>query len=594
MKSTVSSADFVAWLITQKNSHGKLYLERVAKMYSRYLKTAPPKLDIPLTEHERNVYACLTVESFDKLRKIFRAAPNYKKVNEYGHQTFSAGLNCYARYLEHLANFTNKDLLDKVKYMQTKTLSDDEETAILMVLEEKFSNGFQFDSPIQLGRLRKFTLDCFDIELSHTDETLIKSVKSFGTEFEGKIYIITEDTKNRIKGLADNYFAKGAKVIFYEAFFAAHENRLFETSVRTEEMLKGIFRKLYPNLIFTLTYFGLADITVNDVITNEILRIWGDVTFLTYSQISEQLRYIPYHRIKFALGQNGDFIINRRGSSESDGECIHISKIHITDIEKEEIRTSVNQTCLVHRYASLNDLDISEIEENNYGLSTAAIHTAIYQLCFNGSYGDYNRRGKILTRKGENIDALYIIKEYCLTQDRITLNELLALEVELTGEQHRWIPMQAGYDTMIRIDKQTFIADKYLDFDNDGIDIAIEYFLHGGEYSPLKAVINFAMFPHCGEAWNLFLLESYVRRFSKNFRFDTRSVNSKGVGAIVRQYSRLTYDDIMVDVVAQSGIILNAQNILNYLLENGLISQRRHKDIDGLISRTKTIRERGN
>lgn len=93
---------FVTWLITQKNAHGTLYLERVAWQYVRYLKTAPKKLDISLSAEERNVFACVRIAEFDELHDFFLAAPNFKTVNENGHQSFSAGMKAYRRYLESL------------------------------------------------------------------------------------------------------------------------------------------------------------------------------------------------------------------------------------------------------------------------------------------------------------------------------------------------------------------------------------------------------------------------------------------------------------------------------------------------------------
>jgi hypothetical protein len=99
----VNPDDFVTWLIMQINARGTLFLERVARKYSQYLRSAPPKLDIPLMADKRDVYTVRTTEEFDRLCEIFFAAPNFKQVNEYGHQTFSAGLKAYRWYLESLA-----------------------------------------------------------------------------------------------------------------------------------------------------------------------------------------------------------------------------------------------------------------------------------------------------------------------------------------------------------------------------------------------------------------------------------------------------------------------------------------------------------
>lgn len=94
--------DFIAWLTTQRNTNGTLYLERVAKTYARYLKTTPLKLDIPLSTDKREVFTCTTMEKFDELWNIFLTAPNYKTVNQSGHQSFSAGMRAYRRYLYNL------------------------------------------------------------------------------------------------------------------------------------------------------------------------------------------------------------------------------------------------------------------------------------------------------------------------------------------------------------------------------------------------------------------------------------------------------------------------------------------------------------
>ena len=93
---------FVAWLITQTNSHGSFYLERVSRQYARYLRTQPLKLIIPISQEERNVFACKTVESFERLYKVFLSAPNFREVNLQGHQSFSAGLSAYRRYVSYI------------------------------------------------------------------------------------------------------------------------------------------------------------------------------------------------------------------------------------------------------------------------------------------------------------------------------------------------------------------------------------------------------------------------------------------------------------------------------------------------------------
>lgn len=86
----------------QTNSHGSLYLERVARQYARYLRTQPTKLINSLAQDARSVYLCQSVQQFEKMYQVFLASPNYKEVNSQGHQSFSAGLVAYGRYIRYL------------------------------------------------------------------------------------------------------------------------------------------------------------------------------------------------------------------------------------------------------------------------------------------------------------------------------------------------------------------------------------------------------------------------------------------------------------------------------------------------------------
>ena len=131
----INPDDFIAWLITQQNARGSLYLERVARHYARYLRTAPPKLDITLLQNERDVFDCNTIAKFDELQKAFLAATNYKAVNENGHQSFSAGMKAYRRYLEYLEQQSkNTEGKEKTKMVAiTTTVADRANTTVRRV-----------------------------------------------------------------------------------------------------------------------------------------------------------------------------------------------------------------------------------------------------------------------------------------------------------------------------------------------------------------------------------------------------------------------------------------------------------------------------
>lgn len=725
--STIDPEDVVAWLITQPNANGTLYLENVVRQYMGALRTAPAKLKISVNLADRNVFSYHTPEELTANWKIFKAAPNYKQVNSSTSGAFSAALNCYMRYLQHLAvknqagrqedesmklsgthliqnklsikdklyvdlknpeqykntipvscvingapikihkkpswekllaaitakfisenNPAINELRTKPLYSQTpngqktsavpflssrkiydqsiwveymysggwinvgfsvptiiriiqllcercgvdsnnvliESVYQNEITVddvfVTRILSDRFSNGYRLNSPIEMARFRSFAAEDLGKQLTLSDEELKACIAACGTNYEGKIYSVSTETKGRIKELAEDYFAEGAQVIFFAEFYAKNENRLFEASVVSEDMLIDILRRIFPKLSFTQTYFGHTDDPVSAVLESEILRIWGDDVLLTYEQLTERLQYIPLDRIKFALAQNGDFIWS---SVET---YSHVSQIEITDEEWEAIDAAAVRECNTHGYVSIKDLPFGEIEERNYELSVTAIHNAVYRICLSDKF---DKKGKIVTRKGDVFDALTIMKEYCRTVDNCSLDDLLSFEKELTGESHRWIPMEAGNTTMVRIDKDTYVADRYVRFNADLVDEAIELAVKGN-YLPLKSFTTFGAFPDCGQTWNLFLLESYCRRFSRKFRFDAPSVNSRNAGAVIRKSCVMDYTEIMADAVANADIPLKDTAVGKFLSDNGYTGRSTTAKAGEIIYKAKAIRER--
>jgi len=452
---------------------------------------------------------------------------------------------------------------------------------IRMIVLERYKNGFRLESAIELARLRSFLSSDLVGDVSLSDDELESLISVSGVLFEGKIYIVSEHTKDEIMKMAEDYLESGARIIFYEEFYSKNEFWLFNECIVSMEMLNGIFRLLMPSLTFTQTYFGYMDLSVNSAIESEALRVWGDDILLNYEQVAERLPYIPRERIRNALGQNNDFLWN---SAET---FTHMSKFDITVYECALIRETAQRECGLHRYISLTDLPLSDVVLRNHDLSMTAIHTAVFKACLSENF---ERRGKIITPKGAKIDVYSLLMEFCLSRDRCTLEDMYEFEKDLTGEICRTLTLQAGYNIMVRIDENTFIANKHLNFDNAETDRAIDFFLKD-EYIPLRAINTFAIFPNCGQPWNLFLLESYVRRFSDVFRFETTSITNNSIGCIVRRSSKLTYDGILADAVARSNIMLSEDAIADYLYVNGYRSRRLKSNLTGLISRAKSIRE---
>lgn len=456
--------------------------------------------------------------------------------------------------------------------------------AVSDVLLAHFPNGFRADSPIELMRFRSYAADDSTSRIPDVDGDLKKAIRLCGILFDGKVYVVGKETESRLKEEINAEIAWGTEIIYYASFYSRHERWLFVGSVISKGMLKEVLKTLYPAYQYRANYFSTKRNNGPElsIIRNEILRVWNGDTLLNYEQISERLPYIPLDKIKYVLALNGEFIWN------STEVYTHIGMFDISDEERAEIEDYVAAACRTVGYASISDLPFGEIKDHNYELTHTAIHNAVFAIVLAGKY---DKHGKIITRKGDTLDVLTIMKERFRSIDKCSLQDLLDLERDLTGATYPWIALEVGYAVLVRIAEDAFVGEKYVYFDIDGIDETLDLFVTG-QYLPLKNITTFAAFPHCGQVWNLFLLESYCRRFSRRYRFEALTVNSRNSGAIVLKDCGFTYTEIMADAIAGSDVELKKMNVLEFLCNSGYIGKKNYSKTDELITQAKILRER--
>lgn len=602
----INPDDMVAWLMTQPSAKGVLYDEGEARQYIDALRSAPVKLAIPAVMRGMNVFACRTPAEFGACWEVFRTATNYRQVNNTMSGMLSSALICYMRYLQGLADGFHADEPELVVVEVVDEPLDTPESPpidpgcptpaarlrpmpraalkkqLTRMLSARFQNGFRLNSPIELARFRSFSAEDFDGELALSDEDLRTRIAACGMDFEGKIFVIPNNAKRKIQTLIEKCLFDGTRVVYFTEFYGKNEQWLLEANIVSSDMLAVILRELFPDLSHKKDCFGYVNSSIAGILESEILRAWGEDMLLDYGQLAERLPYIPVERIKQTLGQNGDFIWN------SIGTYSHISRIEITDGEREAIQATAARTCAARGYASIADLLPEEIAERYYELSATAVYNAAYRICL---VDGFDMRGRIVTRKGEVFDTLTLMKEYCLSIDACSLDELSLYQEELTGNSQLGISVEAGSAIMVRVNKDNFVSDAGVNFNVGLIDAALGRVVKG-DYLPLKSFTTFAAFPDCGKVWNLFLLESYCRRFSREFRFKSLTVNSRNAGVVVRKGCNLDYMEIMTDAVARSVLPLTEDAVGRFLSDSGYIGRCTKARIEDIIDKAKAVREK--
>jgi hypothetical protein len=317
-------------------------------------------------------------------------------------------------------------------------------------------------------------------------------------------------------------------------------------------------------------------------VESEVLCCYDTAVCLSYEQLKEVLPYVPLEKIKWVLGQNSDLVWVNTGTYS------HISVIEIDSHDRDAAKDKVNAEIAERGYATMASLDVSASLELNPELSESAVKNGLFQICLANSY---EKRGNIVTLKGTVLSAVAVFEDFCLTHDRLTLDELLKFEEEINGRVHSQ-SLFVAYDKMVRVDKDTFVGDSEISFDVEATDNALALFVYA-DVIPLQAVTSFTSFPCIdGYSWNWYLLESYCKRFSKRFKYQCLSVNSRNVGAIFRRSVGLSdYIDVLATAVAASNIELNEKTVGDYLFENRYVAQRTGA-VAKVVSKARILRER--
>lgn len=457
-------------------------------------------------------------------------------------------------------------------------VSNDVKSAIMSILENKFPNGIRPNSFIDVNNLRKHYREITGEEIPSGIE-IASLLGSIGIHHGKKIFAVTSSGKNSLAELLNRLIVEGNRLFYYEEFYDNHAYFLGKIHIFSAELLKTILTSILPSLCYSRLHFSVSN---NESVESEVLRCFNSAITMSYEQLKAKLPYVPLDKIKQALAQNGDFV------RVSKGVYTHTDKIEICEYDLQTIERKIEAETAERGYVSLAALDVSESLELNHDLSESAVKNGLFQKYLADCY---ERRGNIITTKGTTLNSVAVFEAYCRAQGRLTLDELFDIEKEIYGSVHSQ-SLLVAYDTMVRVDKYTFVSDCEIDFDVDLTDNALARFVNA-DVIALRAVTSFTLFPHVdGYPWNLFLLESYCRRFSNLFKYQCLSVNSRNVGAIFRKSVGFTdYSAVLAYAVANSEVRLLEKEVGDFLFDSGYVARRRGV-ISNVIKQAQILRER--
>lgn len=455
-----------------------------------------------------------------------------------------------------------RDNQPEMSPVTVKKIDDNLASEFSAVISEHFPNGIRPNSVIDLGKFKNFYKNAYGKDLTDADLDLQAVFALVGIRHGDKIYVISDGDKNSLVSLINRLVAEKNLLLYYDELFDIHAEFMAEIHIFSSALLKTTLLELFPSFSFSRSYFTTQR---SVTIESEILRCFDNTSYLQYEQIKKMTPYIPIDKIKQILSLNDDYIWTELGT------YTHTSKLEIDFDEWAQIEDQIETELKTYSFISLASIDIPKCIELNSELSSTAVKNGLFKIFLSDRY---EKRGNIVTKKGIELNSNDVFKDYCLSRNSVTFSELTDFEKEINGNVHSQ-SLYIAYDYMIRVDKNTFVSDDTILFNIDETDAAIALFIKMDVIS-LRSVTSFISFPHIdGYTWNLYLLESYCRRFSRKFMFKCLSVNSKNVGAIYRKSANFNdYISVLASVVMNWAVPLRDKDVGDFLFENGYIAQR--------------------
>ncbi len=458
------------------------------------------------------------------------------------------------------------------------------------VLKTNFQKGFRMNSPLEIRKFRNYYSVLHETELTDSDEAITQNIERLCIVHEGKAYLpeamLSEDIKQKLIIHIRNEFAKGKTVIYYKALFNEFSDDFLDYHINNADMLKTYLAYLKLDGVYIQrSYISSAPNAKPDSLSEIRTCLQEYARPVKYEELFAALPHLPQEKIKHELSVHDEFI--RNGKSE----YFHESTIELSDEELDNISEIISDTIAQKDFISGNELydaikaKYPYIIENNQMYSVHGFRDALkYKLWMRFSFV-----GNIISPAGEALSMSKVFADFAKSRDSFTLTELQTLASELSTSVY----FESVYDNSLRISREQFVSKNYARFDTEEIDAVLDR-ICTGSYISIQEVTGFDAFPYAGYAWNSFLLEHYAARYSKKYKLLHSGFNAvKCAGAIVKRSAGIdTFDDLVVDFLANAAFELKKEPALDALYKGGYIATRRYDKIERLIIRATAKRNR--
>ncbi len=469
-------------------------------------------------------------------------------------------------------------ITDEIRSISGSQFSPNIVEQCLNLIKENFPNGIKKGSGIAKRKFLSAYSGKYDANFPY-DTDFDNLLSQITLEYADKYYAIDNNLIDFIHKQLSDCPVDSEMLFFYSAFYDSYIGKLSQLGIYSEEMLKAVLKKEFPNYFYSTNYFAARrELTIEQVVNSA----YREDICLSPNELKERLPFIESKQILYVLSKSNSGFVRM-----ADGRYAMKKRVKIVPSDVEQSRIVINNDLHTQGYSFTTSLIVEDSEYENPEISKSALQLILFD---NYLSNDYSRNRTLIAAFGEAVSITKVLKSFCKQHRRITLKEIEEYEIELTGEDKAQRSLNAAVSSMIRVDKELFID--HMDFDIKAVDKAIEPFIDSRKIISLNNVTSFSAFPDVERyAWSSYLLASYLRRYSERWGYMGDETKKKSVGAIYdKKLNFDSYDDALAQAVASSGVELTQEDVSYFLLHNEY--RLRNMDFRDIISKAYQIRMR--
>ncbi|MBR6012953.1 MAG: hypothetical protein IK062_04115 [Selenomonadaceae bacterium] len=448
---------------------------------------------------------------------------------------------------------------------------------IINIIKENFSNGIRNDF-IDINKVLKIYLNSYPEEQISRDFT-IDVIRLNGIKAGTRFYFVSENDIERILLVFDAILEKYS-IVYYSTAYEKHKDFFSKLNIFSFEVLRKILQENGDENFYFAEFCSSSRMTR---LNYEISKIFMESdTSWSLEDLQKIFLYVPEEKIFAELS-------TKKYLPTVAGKFFAVSKIKFNREEIVAAGKKISAVIEEKNFAMPEDYSLFL----NFSLNPEIDEKVLLELIHKKFFADkFAMSGKKFLKKSSK--PVNFIKEamgkFLSERDEINFEELLKYSKKVCNNSPNSFFMALNYGSkfMIRVVENLFVKDSRINFDVAGIDEALTPFVQN-KIIPLRAVTSFTGFPPVeGYSWNLFLLESFLRKYSKKFTYDAPSSNNLNIGAIYPKSMKFSdYLDVQVAVIIQENILLEKSAVENFLVEQGYRANRIKKVTEQIMKKVQ-------